>query len=72
MIASGPVCGDSSTFEDVYRIKGRYGLVFQEKVETLLRKETSREVTNVRTVITGSVRELCRSILGVAIPYDNW
>ena len=60
MIASGPVCGDSSTLEDVYRIKGRYGLVFQEKVETLLRKETSQEVTNVRTVITGSVRELCR------------
>ncbi|MCU6695458.1 DUF4147 domain-containing protein [Laedolimicola ammoniilytica] len=60
MIASGPACGDRSTLEDVCRIKGRYGLVFQEKVETLLRKEMSREVTNVRKVITGSVRELCR------------
>ena len=61
MIASGPACADTSTYEDVCRIKEKYGLVFSGNVEDALRKETPNETPNVESVITGSVRELCRS-----------
>lgn len=61
MIASGPACADTSTYADVCRIKEKYNLKFSEAVEAALRKETPRNVNNVKSIITGSVRELCRS-----------
>lgn len=62
MIASGPAIADTSTYEDVLRIKEKYGLVFSEKIEAALRTETPDVIDHVDSVITGSVRELCRSV----------
>lgn len=61
MIASGPACADTSTYEDVCRIKSKYGLEFSEHIEAALRTETPDRIDHVDSIITGSVRELCRS-----------
>lgn len=61
MIASGPACADTSTYEDVCRIKNKYGLEFSEHIEAALRTETPDRIDHVDSIITGSVRELCRS-----------
>lgn len=61
MIASGPACADSSKYEDVVRIREKYQLKFSTPVEEALKKETVRELSNVTTVITGSVKQLCRA-----------
>ena len=60
MIASGPACPDSSTCADAMRIAGKYGLALSEEARRCLQTETPKFLGNVNTVITGSVRELCR------------
>ena len=60
MIASGPACPDSSTCADAMRIAGKYGLALSEEARSCLQTETPKSLGNVNTVITGSVRELCR------------
>ena len=60
MIASGPACPDSSTCADAMRIAGKYGLALSEEARSCLQTETPKTLGNVNTVITGSVRELCR------------
>lgn len=59
MIASGPAYPDSATAEDAEHIARMYDLKLSEEVWALLRTETPKELTNVRTWVTGSVRELC-------------
>lgn len=59
MIASGPACPDSSTCEEAVRIAEKYQLKLSDPVWQLLRQETPKQLDNVTTVITGSVRELC-------------
>ena len=59
MIASGPACPDSATAEDARRIQGKYGLRMSEAARRLLDEETPKALDNVRTRITGSVRQLC-------------
>ena len=59
MIASGPAYPDSSTAENALRIAERYRLTLTEEMRALLRAETPKALSNVETVITGSVRELC-------------
>ncbi len=59
MIASGPACPDSSTAEDAKRVAEKYGLRMSPEARALLDKETPKELHNVHTQITGSVRELC-------------
>ena len=61
MIASGPACPDSSTCADAMRIVGKYGLALSEEARSCLQTETPKTLGNVNTVITGSVRELCRA-----------
>lgn len=61
MIASGPAYPDSSTSEAACEIAARYGLQLSEKAEQLLKTETPKELTNVDTYVTGSVKQLCRS-----------
>ena len=60
MIASGPAYPDSSTCEQAVAISERYGLRLSEKAAALLREETPKALSNVETVITGSVKELCK------------
>ena len=59
MIASGPACPDSSTMEDVLRIREKYRLKMSPEAEALLKIETPKTLDNVRSHINGSVRELC-------------
>jgi len=59
MIASGPACPDSSTCEQAVAIAEKYSLRLSGEAKALLRSETPKELTNVTTYITGSVRELC-------------
>ena len=59
MIASGPACPDTSTAEDAWRIREKYGLKMSEAARKLLDVETPKTLGNVHTQINGSVRELC-------------
>ena len=59
MIASGPAYPDSSTCEQAKEIVRRYGLRLSADAMAFLDIETPKELTNVTTHITGSVRELC-------------
>ena len=59
MIASGPACPDSSTCAEAQRIAQVYNLQLSDTATDLLTKETPKELTNVTTVINGSVKELC-------------
>ena len=59
MIASGPAYPDSSTCEQARAIAEKYALNITDEVKELLQKETPKELNNVTTQITGSVRELC-------------
>jgi len=59
MIASGPAYPDSSTCAQAIAIAEKYGLRLTDEVRALLEQETPKELDNVETHITGSVRELC-------------
>lgn len=59
MIASGPACADGSTCGQALAIAEKYGLRLSEQAKELLGQETPKTLTNVKTQITGSVRELC-------------
>ena len=59
MIASGPACPDRSTCEQALAIAKKYGLRLTDRARELLGEETPKELDNVETQITGSVRELC-------------
>ncbi len=59
MIASGPAYPDSSTGQDAKDIVRRYGIRLSAEALGLLEIETPKRLDNVKTRITGSVRELC-------------
>ncbi len=61
MIASGPAYPDSSTSEQALEIARKYKLTLTPKMEELLRTETPKELCNVETLVTGSVKQLCAS-----------
>lgn len=58
MIASGPACADRSTAADALRVAEKYHLRLSPEARQLLTVETPKEINNVQTVISGSVREL--------------
>jgi hydroxypyruvate reductase len=59
MIASGPAYPDSSTCEKAWEIVRKYGLRLAPGMERHLCTETPKQLSNVETHVTGSVRELC-------------
>ena len=59
MIASGPAVPDTSTCAQAIAIAEKYGLRLPDEARALLSRETPKELQNVTTRITGSVRELC-------------
>lgn len=61
MIASGPAYPDASTCQQAMDIAQRYHLRLSEQAWALLQTETPKALDNVTTLITGSVRELCRA-----------
>ena len=66
MIASGPVCPDSSTCAQAQAIAKKYHLHLSGKAEACLAIETPKHLSNVETEINGSVRELCSSAAAAA------
>jgi hydroxypyruvate reductase len=60
-IASGPAVHDTTTAEDAVKVAEKYGLVLTDLQSKQLAKETPKEIDNVKTAITGSVRTLCES-----------
>lgn len=66
MIASGPAYPDSSTAEDAKCVARKYGLKLSSAVWDALERETPKQLDNVETVITGSVRELCTAARNAA------
>ena len=61
MIASGPAYPDASTSEEAVAIAEKYALTLTEEMWALLKQETPKELNNVQTQITGSVKQLCKS-----------
>ena len=59
MIASGPAVPDTSTCQQAIAIAEKYQLKLTDQARALLAQETPKELTNVTTLINGSVRELC-------------
>ena len=59
MIASGPACPDSATAEQAIAIANKYNLRMSDEVRALLDAETPKSLSNVTTLVNGSVRELC-------------
>ena len=66
MIASGPAYPDSSTCETAVGIYEKYALKLSPAAEVLIRTETPKELTNVTTFVTGSVKQLCATAERVA------
>ncbi len=62
MIASGPACVDVSTREDAERIVRKYGLKLGKEAKACLREETVKELPYVTSLVTGSVKELCKAV----------
>jgi len=65
-IASGPAAPDLSTVNEVIAVAEKYKLRLNDTVKEYLLIETPKSLDNVETVITGSVRTLCRSAAEVA------
>ncbi len=61
MIASGPAYPDSTTCKDALEIVRKYQLKFSEQAMECMHQETPKELANVETRITGSVRNLCKA-----------
>ena len=61
MIASGPAYPDASTSEEAVAIARKYGLKLTDAMWQLLEQETPKQLHNVQTQITGSVKQLCKS-----------
>ncbi len=59
MIASGPAYPDTSTCVQAMAIVEKYQLDLSAQALQLLGTETPKELDNVETVITGSVKNLC-------------
>lgn len=61
MIASGPAYPDSSTCEQAWDIIKKYGIQTAPETKVLLDQETPKELDNVTTMVTGSVKQLCHA-----------
>ena len=64
MIASGPAAADTSTCAQALAIAEKYRLRLSDRAWELLKAETPKDLKNVTTRITGSVRELCAAAAG--------
>ena len=62
MIASGPAYPDSSTCQEAMDIVSKYSLKLTDEAIALMNLETPKTLDNVTTLVTGSVRELCKAV----------
>ena len=61
MIASGPAAPDASTAEEALAIADKYDLTLSPQARELLREDKPAKLDHVTTIVTGSVKELCRA-----------
>lgn len=61
MIASGPAYPDASDCEKALSIVQKYNLKLSSQAVRCLKTETPKELSNVETKITGSVKNLCKA-----------
>ncbi len=61
MIASGPTCPDTSTSEQALAIVDKYHLQLSQQALECLHRETPKDSDHIETMITGSVRQLCKA-----------
>ena len=66
MIASGPAYPDSSTCAEALAVAEKYALRLSEDTLSHLKRETPRALSNIETVVSGSVRELCAAAAAAA------
>lgn len=66
MIASGPAYPDTSTCASAQDIVLRYRLTLSEEAKKALNEETPKALANVTTLVTGSVKNLCRAAADTA------
>lgn len=59
MIASGPACIDTSTYEEALQIIDQYDLKLSPAILKAVRQETPKHINNVEFYVAGSVNELC-------------
>ncbi len=60
VIASGPAYPDKSTAKDALDIAQKYGLKLSKEAMALMEADGPNSLPNVETIISGSVKELCR------------
>lgn len=60
-IASGPAYPDTTTSEEAMAIVNRYQIPLSDGMRRALEGETPKQLANVTSVITGSVRRLCEA-----------
>ena len=65
-IASGPAAPDMSTSEEALAIVKKYNLRVKPELMKILAHETPKELSNVTSVITGSVTALCHAASEIA------
>ena len=65
-IASGPAYPDSTTAAQAQGIAEKYRLRLSAEARARLAEETPKELTNARSLVTGSVRQLCTAAAGAA------
>lgn len=61
MIASGPCAPDESTAQQALAVAKKYDLQLSPRSWELLAEETPKQLSNVKSQITGSVRALCNA-----------
>lgn len=59
IIASGPAYPDYTNCEEAMNIVRKYNLEFSEQVQECLMVETPKVISNVETIVTGNVKNLC-------------
>lgn len=60
-IASGPAYPDSTTSEEALKILQKYKIEVSDEAISRIQEETPKELSNVTTYITGSVKDLCEN-----------
>lgn len=61
MIASGPAYPDSTDCRRAMEIIRKYDIKISADTEKMIQIETPKNLDNVTTIVTGSVRELCKA-----------
>lgn len=61
VIASGPAFPDSSTCQQAIAIIEKYNLPVTEEIMYFMSQETPKSLSNVETVVTGNVNDLCHA-----------